>query len=159
MAFNYRAYKEAFKTAARQKGIDPERGATEYQAALVQADLRRDLHYSRLRAGVQAAAERQQATRHAGEGGGLLKNGVVDQARVDQAKSRYWWRAMSPKDWRAGAGSPLVEQQAMAAIRREISEALGLHLMTARDIEQEQIVVLREVLDEKQVGVVEHGSI
>lgn len=155
MTFDYSKFKAGFKKAALAKGIDPERGATEYQTVLVRAEMRRDQHYSHLRQQVQAAAERQQAQQYRGvEGTGFYRYDeaqrriVFDPSLVDKAMSRYWWRALPVNAWRAGAGSPLIERQALAGIRREIAAALNVELLTPADIRQEEIEVTREVLEE-----------
>lgn len=108
MTFNYQEFRQQFRAAAKARGIDPERGLTHaqyaasnpssFQRVLESAELRADLHHSRMREGVRAAAQRQLARGTAGdEGSGLLKYDhesrrmVIDEHRVAQMESAHWW--------------------------------------------------------------------
>lgn len=151
--FDYEAFKRGFREAAQKRGIDPERGATEYAATLIAAEMRRDLHYKRLRDLVTAAAHRQfERGTFPSEGRGFLRDDKsLDQAFVDKVQSKHWWLALHPADWKPGKGSSMVEGQALASIRRQIAEQRGAEVMTEEEIRQEECDVAREVIEEGHV--------
>lgn len=111
MAFNYEQFKRQFKEAAQSRGIDPARGASEFQACLIRAEINADLHHSRMRELVRAAAARQveQARRGAKweEGRGLLTEDrkAIDESLATEAESATWWWKLSDGDWKSGGGS------------------------------------------------------
>lgn len=125
LLFNYEQYKQAFRAAAQSRGIDPDRGASEFQACLIRAEINVDLHHSRQRELVRAAAARQVEQAKRGvfweEGRGFLRDDAqrtLDEELVVKAESASWWQEMHPDDWKPGAGSSYVERQAMTPIRR-----------------------------------------
>lgn len=143
MTFNYEQFKARFREAAARRGIDPMEGATEaqsrtllvelnyaskpssFQIVMMNAETNADLHHSRMRELVRAAAERQAAQFKRGirweEGGGLLHpDGSIDEMRLAKAESVDWWDQMNPDDWKPGAGSSYVERQAITPIRRNV---------------------------------------
>lgn len=146
LMFDYGAFKAQFRRAALERGIDPERGSSEFQAVLVRAELNADLHHSRMRALVRAAASRQVEQAKRGvfweAGRGFLRDDqerTLDEELLARAESVTWWDSMYPSDWKPGANSSYVERQAMTPIRRNV------RARRFREVGE----ALREVLQEK----------
>ena len=103
MSINIDAYKRAFRARAVARGIDPDRGASEYQAALVRSETRTRDHHARARQLVEESARRQQARPpRLSEGRGFLHyDGALDSVLIGQAASVRWW-AYDANQWIAG---------------------------------------------------------
>lgn len=122
MTFNYEQFKADFRAAAKARNIDPARGATEFQTCLIRAEISADLHHSRQRELVRAAAARQAAGGvFFDEGRGFLRdNKSLDEGMIARAESAEWWRYLSADDWKSGGDGSTVERRAFAAIRQAI---------------------------------------
>lgn len=154
MTFNCEAFKNEFRQLARVHGIDPERGATEYQAVLVKAETRATLHHKHMRDCVRAAAERQKARGvPPTDGTGFFsydadaQRYVFDQTLVDQAEAATWWEKKHAKDWQAGRSRSNTEGRALAATRHHIEAASEPETRTEITLE-DMADALRDVLVE-----------
>jgi hypothetical protein len=152
VTFNYKAFKAEFRELAHAYGIDPERGATEYQAVLVKAETRATLHHKHMRDCVRAVAERQKARGvPPSDGPGFFtydadaRRYVFDQTLVDEAEAATWWELKHAKDWQAGRSRSNTEGRAFAATRHHIEAASAPEPRTTITLE-DMGDALREVL-------------
>lgn len=80
MTFDYAAFKAKWRTLAAERGIDPEQGATAFQAVAVQTEERKRTHFERQRQAVYADAAKPKAELRYHEG-----------YDAEDAARRDWW--------------------------------------------------------------------
>ena len=95
MAFNYEDFKARWRALAAERGIDPEQGATAFQAVDAQTEVRKDTHYQRQRRAVYNDTLKPDAWKRYDNG-----HGEVDTLKVERQAGRSWW-AYS-EYWRGG---------------------------------------------------------
>lgn len=147
--FDYKRFKAGFRKACAEHGVDPTHGATSFQAALVKAEMQKDLHYATMRQRVAENARRQWERKpRLSEGRGFLHDdGRLDAGLVEKAMGRYWWRdaALWEKQGHTRSGT---EQLAIVRILLQCPRLKERIPVTERVTAGEYESVLREVLNE-----------
>lgn len=97
MAFNYEAFKARWRELAAERGIDPEQGATAFQAVAAQTEARKRTHFERQRQAVYADAAKPKSDLRYHEG-----------YDVEDAARRDWW--VQSEMWVGGGRTITIRQ-------------------------------------------------